>query len=61
MAIHTSAVTYRRGVPNNYNNFFFVSQTNNVIPSPTSLYLLGYQHYERNRINPIHNRRPWNN
>jgi hypothetical protein len=48
MAIHTSAITYRRGIPNNYRNFFFVVQANNTVPSPMSLYLNGYQFYNRN-------------
>ena len=43
MAIHTSAITYRRGIPNNYTNFYLVSQANNVIPAPMNLYLRGYQ------------------
>jgi len=59
MAIHTSAITYRRGIPNSYINFYFVSQTNNVIPAPMSLYLRGYQFYNRNIINPSRNRWPW--
>ena len=42
MAIHTSAITYRRGIPNSYNNFYFVAQTNNAIPSPMTGYLRGY-------------------
>ena len=48
MAIHTSANTYRRGIPNGYNNFFFVSQTNNTIPAPMSLYIKGFNFYNRN-------------
>ena len=56
MAIHTSAITYRRGVPNNYNNFYFVAQANNTIPSPMSSYLRGFQFYNRN-INPSSNYR----
>jgi len=59
MAIHTSAITYRRGIPNNYNNFFFVAQANNIIPIPLSKYLRGYQFYNRNIINPNRNRWPW--
>ena len=51
MAIHTSAITYRRGIPNGYNNFFFVSQANNTIPAPLSLYLRGYNFYNRNITN----------
>ena len=59
MAIHTSAITYRRGVPNNYNNFYFVAQANNVIPAPMSSYLNGHQFYNRFIINPSRNRWPW--
>ena len=51
MAIHTSAITYSRGLPKNYNNFFFVAQTNNTIISPLSKYLKGYDFYNRNIIN----------
>jgi hypothetical protein len=59
MAIHTSAITYRRGIPNGYSNFFFVSQTNNIIPVPISKYLQGYQFYNRNIMNPSKYRWPW--
>lgn len=59
MAIHTSAITYRRGIPNNYINFYLVSQANNVIPSPLSRYLTQYQFYNRNTTNPTRNRWPW--
>jgi len=59
MAIHTSAITYRRGVPNGYNNFFFVAQANNIIPVPMNTYLRGYQFYNRNIINRSQNRWPW--
>jgi hypothetical protein len=59
MAIHTSAITYRRGIPNNYANFVFVSQANNVIPAPMGTYLRGYQFYNRNTINPTLYRWPW--
>jgi hypothetical protein len=59
MAIHTSAITYRRGIPNGYSNFFFVTQTNNIIPVPISKYLQGYQFYNRNIINPSNYRWPW--
>ena len=59
MAIHTSAITYRRGIPNGYNNFFFVSQTNNIIPVPISKYLQGYHFYNRNTMNPTKYRWPW--
>lgn len=61
MAIRTSAITYRRGVPNNYNNFFFVTQTNNAIPSPMYLYMNNYRPYNRNVTNPTKYRWPWNN
>jgi hypothetical protein len=47
MAIHTSAITYRRGVPNVRNNFFYVAQANNAIPAPISLYLQNYQFHNR--------------
>lgn len=60
MAIHTSAITYRRGVPNNYTNFYFISQANNVIPSPMNLYLRGYNFYNRNITNLSSDRWPWN-
>jgi hypothetical protein len=59
MAIHTSAITYRRGIPNDYVNFYLVSQANNVIPAPMSLYLRNYQFYNRNITNPSRNRWPW--
>jgi hypothetical protein len=59
MAIHTSVITYRRGIPNNYNNFFFVAQANNNIPVPMDKYLRGFQFYNRNIINPNRNRWPW--
>ena len=55
MAIRTSAITYRRGIPNDYINFYCVSQSNNVIPSPMNLYLRGYQFYNRNQL-----RHMWN-
>ena len=63
MAIHTSAITYRRGLPNNYNNFFYVSQANNTIISPMSQYLKSYQFYNRNITNVTSGRRAlvWNN
>jgi hypothetical protein len=48
MAIHTSAITYRRGIPNGYNNFYFVAQANNTIPAPMSLYIKGFDFYNRN-------------
>lgn len=48
MAIRTSAITYRRGIPNGYNNFYFVAQANNTIPAPMSLYIRGFNLYSRN-------------
>jgi len=61
MAIHTSAITYRRGVPNGYNNFYFVAQANNVIPAPMSLYIKEFNFYNRNAIYTISGRQtyPW--
>jgi hypothetical protein len=59
MAIHTSAITYRRGIPNGYNNFFFVSQANNTMPAPLSLYLRGYNFYNRNITNNSRYTFPW--
>jgi len=59
MAIHTSAITYTRGIPKNYNNFFFVAQTNNVILAPMTSYLKGYQFYNRNIITSSNYRWPW--
>ena len=60
MAIHTSAITYSRGIPKNYNNFFFVAQTNNIIPVPNSSYLRGFKFYNRNIVNaPNRSRWPW--
>jgi len=62
MAIHTSAITYTRGIPNTYHNFFFVAQTNNVVPQPMNSYLRGYNFYNRNITNTSVLRRfPWNN
>ncbi len=61
MAIHTSAITYRRGIPNNYVNFYLVSQANNNIPAPMSLYLRNYSFYNRNIVNPTRNKWPWMN
>jgi hypothetical protein len=61
MAIHTSAITYRRGIPNNYVNFYLVSQANNTIPVPMSLYLRNYSFYNRNIVNPTRNKWPWMN
>jgi hypothetical protein len=63
MAIHTSAITYSRGIPKGYNNFFFVAQANNQIVQPMSLYLRGYQFYNRNITNATSGRNTlvWNN
>ena len=60
MAIHTSAITYRRGIPNSYNNFYFVAQTNNAIPSPMTRYLRRYIFYNRNIMTSSNYRWPWN-
>lgn len=62
MAIHTSAITYSRGIPKTYNNFFIVSQANNTIVQPMSLYLRGYQFYNRNITNSTSGRNTlvWN-
>ena len=60
MAIHTSAITYRRGIPNGYNNFYFVAQANNTVLSPMSKYLKGYQFYNRNVTNSSYYRWTWN-
>ena len=60
MAIHTSAIFYRRGVPNNNNNFAFVAQANNTVISPMSRYLKGYNFYNRVYINPnVKKPYPW--
>jgi len=60
MAVRTSAITYRRGVPNNANNFFFVAQSNNNVVNPFSLYFRTYQFYNRNVFNrSIGGRWPW--
>ena len=63
MPIRTSAIFYRRGVPNSYNNFAFVSQTNNVVVSPISRYLKNYKFYNRNVINKNAKQAlyPWSN
>ena len=61
MAIHTSAIVYTRGIPKTYNNFFFVSQANNTIPSPMSSYIRNYQFYNRNITNNTRSRWPWQN
>lgn len=59
MAIHTSAITYRRGIPNDYNNFYFVAQANNIIPAPMSSYIRGYNFYNRNVVPQSNYRWPW--
>jgi hypothetical protein len=63
MAIRTSAITYSRGIPKGCNNFFFVAQANNSIVQPMTLYLKGYQFYNRNA--PVSTRgfqtMPWRN
>lgn len=59
MAIHTSAITYRRGVPDGYNNFYFVAQANNTVIAPMYLYLRNYQFYNRNIVSSSRNRWPW--
>ena len=61
MGIHTIAIFYRRGVPDNYNNFAFVAQANNTVVVPISQYLKTYKFYNRNIINNSHNRRLWSN
>ena len=60
MGIRTSAIFYRRGLPNNYNNFAFVADANNTVISPMSKYLKKYTFYNRNIVS-IPNRRVWNN
>jgi len=61
MGIHTSAIFYRRGVPNNYNNFAFVAQANNTVVVPIGKYLKTYKFYNRNIVNPSPKRRLWSN
>ena len=62
MAIHTSAITYRRGIPSTYNSFFFVAQANNTIPAPMNKYMAGYNFYNRNYSNTnIRRIFPWRN
>lgn len=61
MAIHTSAITYRRGVSNNHNIFFYVAQTNNTIPAPMSLYLQHYNFSNRTYKSVHVYRWIWNN
>jgi hypothetical protein len=59
MAIHTSAIFYRRGVPNTANNFAFVAQSNNTIPVPLNLYLRNFNFYNRKVSNQINGRQRW--
>ena len=64
MAVHTSAIFYSRGIPRNRTNFAFVSQSNNTIIVPFSLYKKRYSFYNRNFINKNIRRGalyPWNN
>ena len=62
MAIHTSAITYSRGVPKNALNFFFVAQANNTVISPLSKYIQGYSFYNRNFTNTnVRINYPWRN
>ena len=63
MAIRTSAITYSRGIPKGYHNFYFVAQANNAVIRPMSLYLRGYQFYNRNFSNATSGMRtlPWRN
>jgi len=64
MAIHTSRITYSRGILRSqnsfYNNFFLVAQANNTIIQPMSSYIRGYKFTNRNYINfGPGNRRLW--
>jgi hypothetical protein len=59
MAIHTSAITYSRGIPKDYRNFYLVAQANNTIPAPMSKYLRGYNFYNRKFWNNSTSRWPW--
>ena len=64
MAIHTSANTYSRGIKNvysNYTNFFFVAQSNNIIPVPNRSFLNYNSLTNRNFVNSISRRNtyPW--
>ena len=66
MGIRTSAIFYRRGLPNSYNNFAFVAQSNNTVVVPMHKYLKGYIFYNRlpvNTNNPAYRGAvfPWNN
>ena len=59
MAIRTSAITYRRGIPNNYYNFYYISQYNYNIINNMSSYLKGYNFYNRNTMSSSNYRWPW--
>ncbi len=63
MAIHTSAITYSRGIPKHYTNFFFVAQANNIIPVPIRKYVAQNTFYNRNIVNSVSRRNtyPWRN
>jgi hypothetical protein len=66
MAIHTSAIFYRRGLPNSYNNFAFVAQTNNTIIAPMNKYIKNYSFYNRQPLNTLNSSYrgalfPWRN
>ena len=66
MTIRTSANLYRRGIPNSYNNFAHIAQTNNTAVVPMYKYMKGYNFYNRM---PVSTRLltyrgalyPWNN
>ena len=60
MGIRTSAIFYRRGIPNNYNNFAFVADANNTVIVPMGKYLKTYNFYNRNIVKQV-NRRTWSN
>jgi len=60
MAIHTSAITYTRGLPSGYNNFFYVAQANNTVIRPMSKYMKTFNFYNRNVVNTTRlSRWPW--
>lgn len=59
MAIHTSAIVYKRGIPNGYTNFFFVAQANNSIPVPISKYLRYNSLYNKNVVNSVSRSNTW--
>lgn len=60
MGVRTSAIFYRRGIPNNYNNFAFVADANNTVIVPIGKYLKTYNFYNRNIVQQV-NRRTWSN